>query len=107
MHRAKDLGYKVYLYFVSTENPEINIKRVEGRVAGGEHNVPVDKIVSRYYRTMENLYEAVKVSYRSYIFDNSGKETIKVAEKDKSGNLYLEESVPEWVIKYLRVDSEK
>lgn len=55
MQRAKDSGYKVYLYFVSTENPEINIKRVEGRVAAGGHDVPVNKIVDRYYRTMSNL----------------------------------------------------
>lgn len=43
MQRAKDAGYKVYLYFVSTENPEINIKRVEGRVAAGGHDVPTKK----------------------------------------------------------------
>ena len=31
MHEAKDKGYKVYLYFVSTESPEINIYRVQLR----------------------------------------------------------------------------
>lgn len=106
MQRAKDKEYKVYFYFVSTANPEINIKRVEGRVAAGGHDVPKDKIVNRYYRTMENLYEAVKISYRAYIFDNSGSETVQVAEKDKNNALHLESSVPEWVLKYLRIDQE-
>lgn len=103
MQRAASRGFKVYLYFVSTENPEINKKRVEGRVAAGGHDVPADKIESRYYRTMDQLYDAVKISYRAYIFDNSGEETVKIAEKDKDGVLYLSELVPEWVLKHLRI----
>lgn len=103
IRRAIDKGYKVYLYFVSTEDPLINVKRVEGRVAAGGHDVPHDKIIERYDRTMNNLYEAVKLSYRAYIFDNSGKATVKIAEKDKDGTLQLEESVPEWLLKYLRM----
>lgn len=101
MRRARDAGYKVYLYFVSTENPEINIKRIEGRVAAGGHNVPTDKVVDRYDRTMKNLYSALKISYRAYIFDNSGASTVKIAEKDKDGTIYFAERVPEWVLKYL------
>lgn len=103
MQRAKDAGYKVYLYFVSTENPEINIKRVEGRVAAGGHDVPTKKIVERYSRTMDNLYNAVKISYRAYIFDNSGDSTIQIAEKNKEGVIQFKDSVPEWVLKYLKV----
>jgi predicted ABC-type ATPase len=103
MQRAKDAGYKVYLYFVSTENPEINIKRVEGRVAAGGHDVDPVKIVERYKRTMKNLLAAVKISYRAYIFDNSGESTVKIAEKDKDGTLYFEESVPEWILRFLEV----
>lgn len=50
MKQAKAEGYKVYLYFVSTENPEINKERVQLRVRNNGHDVPPDKIVSRYYR---------------------------------------------------------
>lgn len=103
IRKALDRDYKVYLYFVSTEDPLINVKRVEGRVAAGGHDVPHNKIIERYDRTMNNLYEAVKLSYRAFIFDNSGKTTLKVAEKDKDGTLHLEESVPEWLLKYLRI----
>ncbi|MBL0739851.1 zeta toxin family protein [Chryseolinea lacunae] len=101
MQRAKDSGFKVYLYFVSTESPAINIKRVAGRVAAGGHDVPTDKILTRYERTMRNLEPALKVAYRAYIFDNSGNETIKIAEKDNEGNLFLEERVPQWLLTFL------
>lgn len=69
---AVNQGYKVYLYFVSTEDPEINVYRVkEVRVKQHGHDVPEDKIRSRYLRTMDLMYEASQVAYRSYYFDNS------------------------------------
>jgi predicted ABC-type ATPase len=106
MKKAIAANYKIYFYFVSTEDPKINVRRVEGRVAEGGHPVPEGKIISRYDRTMSNLYEAVKLSYRAYIFDNSGEgeeSTKKIAEKDKDGTLYLADSVPDWLIKCLRL----
>lgn len=71
MRRAQEAGYKVYLYYVATENPEINKYRVALRVAKGGHNVPEDKIVDRYYRSLNFLFEAAEVAYQSYFFDNS------------------------------------
>ena len=71
MRQAAEAGYKVYLYFVSTESPEINKFRVLARKEKGGHDVPPDKIVSRYYRSLELLYEACQLSYQVYFFDNS------------------------------------
>lgn len=44
MQRASDAGYKVYLYFVSTESPEINKFRVKFRVSQKGHDVPEEKL---------------------------------------------------------------
>ena len=72
MREAIEQGYKVYLYFVSTEDPEINVYRVkEVRVKQHGHDVPEDKIRSRYIRTMDLMFEASQLAYRSYYFDNS------------------------------------
>jgi predicted ABC-type ATPase len=71
MRRANDAGYKVYLYFVSTESPEINKYRVQVRVKLKGHAVPEDKIESRYYRSLGFLYEAAEFAYQCYFFDNS------------------------------------
>ena len=48
MKKAKAAGYKIYLYFVATESPEINVMRVANRVRKGGHDVPEDKIRKRY-----------------------------------------------------------
>ncbi len=64
MQRAIAAGYKVYLYFVSTESPEINKFRVQARKVQKGHDVPVDKIVSRYYRSLDLLYDACQLAYQ-------------------------------------------
>jgi len=70
--KAKENGYKVYLYFVSTEDPEINVYRVKKvRVPNNGHDVPEEKIRSRYFRSMDLVYEASQYCYQCYFFDNS------------------------------------
>lgn len=68
---AKSMGYRIYLYFVSTKDVEINIGRVRFRVETGGHDVPEAKIRKRYYGSLDNLYRAVKLVDRAYFFDNS------------------------------------
>lgn len=72
LHRARDLGYRVYLYFVATESPEINIARIkEVRVHQGGHDVPDDTVRARYERAMDLLYDAAECAWQAYFFDNS------------------------------------
>lgn len=97
---AKEKGYKTYLYFIATDDPQINIQRVDNRVVLGGHNVPKKKIISRYYKSLDNLYEAVKTANRSFVFDNSGDERIFLAEINE-GNVELKvDRVPLWFEKY-------
>lgn len=71
MRHATENGYRVYLYFVATESPIINIGRVANRVKMGGHAVPEGLITSRYHRSLGLLHSAVEASYHSYLFDNS------------------------------------
>jgi predicted ABC-type ATPase len=71
IERAKAAGYFVRLYFVGTDDPRINIQRVQARVSRGGHDVPHDKIEARYHRSIENLKRVLPVVDRAYVFDNS------------------------------------
>lgn len=71
MAKAASHGFSVKLYFVATEDPELNIDRVANRVLHGGHDVPVERIVNRYYRCLSNLKDAIKAAEYSEIFDNS------------------------------------
>ena len=48
LKRAKEQGYFIRCIYVLTNNPKVNILRVRARVDDGGHDVPEDKIMSRY-----------------------------------------------------------
>lgn len=94
---AQGCGYRTYLYFVATEHPDINVERVKLRVSEGGHDVPTEKIVSRYYRSLELLAEAIKVSNRAFIFDTSEDEPKYIAEVIDGTHWELKSGVmPNW-----------
>ena len=102
LKKAQDAGYRTYLYFIATEDSIINISRVQNRVKKGGHAVPQEKIVSRYYRSLELLREAVKYSNRAYIFDNSSQERLWIAQIDSGKEFeFKSKIVPVWVKEYL------
>jgi predicted ABC-type ATPase len=76
--------YLVYLYFVCIDNPDVNISRVSNRVELGGHNVPVEKVKERYFRTLEAAHLLLSHCYRAYLFDNSGKKNKLIAELYKA-----------------------
>lgn len=71
MLRAKAAGFTTQLYFVATGDPNLNVGRVRTRVASGGHDVPEDRIVARYHRTIALLPQAMLASDRAVVFDNS------------------------------------
>lgn len=94
--RAKESGYKVYLYFVALPDPELNLLRVKSRVMAGGHNVDPQKVVDRYKRTMDLLAEAVRMVDNAYFFDNSSSEPQLFAQKE-NGELKTEGTIiPRW-----------
>ena len=71
VQRAKSSGYFIRMFFVGTADPRINAARVANRVIQGGHTVPIDKIVSRYGKSLANLAPAIRIADRVYIYDNS------------------------------------
>ncbi len=97
LQKARDMGFRTYLYFVATEDPDINIDRVRHRVAMGGHPVDTDKIVSRYDNSLNLLFDAVLYTDRAYIFDNSGYERVWIAEVVDAQTIELKSDVmPNW-----------
>lgn len=101
MRLAKEKGFKVYLYFVSLQDPALNILRVKTRVDQGGHDVEEEKIISRYARTMDQLYEAIKIADSAYIFDNSGSEPKLIAQKEDGKLMAKVDYAPLWYRKYV------
>lgn len=103
LEETRKSGYKVYLYFIATEDPDININRVNVRVAQNGHFVAPEVIRSRYYRSLNNLKNAVKQTNRAYIFDNTGTSANLVAEITDGINVFINSAIeiPSWVVESL------
>lgn len=68
---AKSKGFFIRLFFVGTNHPEINAKRITNRVLEGGHDVPITKIISRFTKSISNCTIASQLVHRLYIYDNS------------------------------------
>jgi len=102
LQNAIKMGYRNYLYFVSTEDVAINKYRVMVRTKDGGHNVPTEKIESRYVRSLSLLKEAVKYTYRTYIYDNSGDEAKLILDIFNGSEVTIRApEIPLWVMNYL------
>ncbi|SEL33230.1 Predicted ABC-type ATPase [Stigmatella aurantiaca] len=64
-------GYRVVLLFIGLESPELSQARVISRVASGGHDVPDEKLFSRFPRTLENLAQAARFADETRLYDNS------------------------------------
>ena len=71
IRRAKELGYFIRIFFVSTAHPAINAARIAQRVMEGGHDVPISKVISRYYKSILNCKRVATIVDRVYVYDNS------------------------------------
>lgn len=69
--KAKERGYFIRIFFVCTDNPKINVLRIANRFILGGHEVTISKIVSRYYKSIDNIIKAIPLADRVYVYDNT------------------------------------
>ncbi|HOJ96466.1 MAG TPA: zeta toxin family protein [Methanospirillum sp.] len=75
MKHAKKNGYKIHLTYITTKHPDINVHRVRSRVLQGGHDVPEEKIRSRYTRSISFLPYMILEADEVLIYDNSYEKT--------------------------------
>ena len=71
LKKAKENGYRIEVVFVLTADSNINVARVQNRVKNGGHDVPKDKIISRYCKSLKNLSKLLKIADIMWVIDNS------------------------------------
>lgn len=67
---AAAAGYTVILCFIGISGPAISEQRVAMRVSQGGHDVPTDKLQTRFPRTLTNLRSALRELPHVWMFDN-------------------------------------
>ena len=106
IRKAKDAGFFIRIFYVCTESPLININRIAQRYLNGGHEVPISKVISRYYSSLKNISKAMEIADRVYLYDNSieNKEPrliLRTAD-GKIAKRYTDH-IPDWVMAIIKV----
>ena len=99
LHKAKENGYEIQCIYALTCNADINVARVRGRVREGGHDVPEDKIRSRYTKAINLLPQLIDICGSILIYDNSITPVL-LFKKDKDGHVYFPSEL--WPIEKLK-----
>lgn len=70
-----DAGYTVVMIFIQVHDVDESIRRVAMRASQGGHDVPDEKLKSRFERTKANLQRAIARLPHVLVFDNSNLES--------------------------------
>lgn len=92
-------GYTVVLCFIGIANADQSDERVAMRVSQGGHDVPVDKIRSRFPRTLSNLHAAIERLPHVVVFDNSdlARAFRLVAMYEDGQRRFHDDPLPSWL----------
>ncbi len=88
LRRAKENGYFIKCFYVLTADPIINVARVKLRTLTGGHDVPEDKIISRYDKALRIIPELVKTCDICSIYDNTSLRPYRIFKKRKNEFFY-------------------
>jgi predicted ABC-type ATPase len=104
LKEAVESGYAVALCFIGISGPEVSDERVSMRVSQGGHDVPSEKLVSRFPRTLANLRQAIRELPYVLVFDNDDLRTPyrQVALFENGRPVKLARALPRWLKSLLR-----
>ncbi|MEI6674638.1 MAG: hypothetical protein WCO57_05630 [Verrucomicrobiota bacterium] len=92
-------GYTVILCFIGISGPDVSEQRVAMRVTQGGHDVPIEKLITRYPRTLANLQAAIRELPHVWVFDNDDLRTPfrKVAVFEQGRAIAMHKPLPKWL----------
>lgn len=104
LQRAAKAGYNVILCFIGISDPAISEERVSMRVTQGGHDVPAEKLVARFPRTLENLRKSLRTLPHVIVFDNSvlSDPYRKIAIFQNGEANFLSKPLPAWMREILK-----
>lgn len=75
------------------------VEYITQRYLNGGHEVPISKVISRYYKSLINAEEAISFVDRAYVYDNSiDNQLPRLLYRTIDGQLFKQyaDNIPEW-----------
>lgn len=105
LRKATDAGFDVTLIYIGIASSELSARRVDQRIAIGGHDVPRDRIASRFARSLANLAQAIAFVPAVQLYDNSSAdEPYRPVATFERGRLVsrMRGKLPRWALAVLR-----
>ncbi|MCJ0765746.1 AAA family ATPase [Variovorax terrae] len=103
IEQAQRSGFLVVLLVVCLDHPQRLLERVRQRVQEGGHDVPADRILARYPRTLAFLARAVRQADMALLYDTGAvpdqdgfNRPVRVATCRKQATTRLVKPLPQW-----------
>lgn len=103
LKNAASTGYTSVLLYIGIPGPEGSDERVAMRVTQGGHDVPADKLVTRFPRTLKNLGIAIRELPLVLVFDHGELTTPfrRIAEFENGKPQFIADHLPAWLASLL------
>lgn len=104
LKQAARQDYNVVMCFIGISGADRSEERVAMRVSQGGHDVPGEKLVARFPRTMANLNRAIRELPCVYLFDNDDlRMPYRLVATFLNGRqTFLAKSIPSWLKRPLK-----
>ncbi len=95
MRFAKEKGFYIVMNYIGVEGPEIAKERVKIRVSKGGHGIPDKDIERRYYDSLKNLNDVIRICDEVNIYDNT--EVLREIMYFKNDEIiWRDKKIPNW-----------
>ena len=103
LRSLQEAGYEIWVFFICTQSPVLNVARVETRVRLGGHPVPPAKVVSRFEGSIETAVKSKAFVDQLWLYDNTEVDrSHRLVGRFIRGNAdFLAESIPNWMERFL------
>ena len=104
LQEAAQQGYRLTLCFIGLGHADLSQNRVALRVSQGGHDVPDEKLLNRYPRSLANLARAIRTLPEVRVYDNSDlRHPYRHLGTFQTGQQsFLAEDLPDWFRGVLR-----
>ena len=102
--QARRVGFAIALYVVCVDEPRLLLGRLRQRVQEGGHDIPPQKVITRYPRTLALLQQALGIADLALLFDgtDTGQGGPVLIASIAAGRMHLHTALrPRWVEKVL------
>lgn len=104
LQAAQQQGYMILMNFIGLAGVELSIARAVQRTGGGGHDVPDEKLIERFPRTLKNLQAAIPFVDLLMIYDNSSATAPyrHLATFERGKRTFRSKDLPPWAASILR-----